>query len=408
MSKKFRSELLAPAGDLEKAMVALDYGADAVFVGAKSYSLRARASNFELEQIKTLIDYGHSLNKKVYLVTNVICHTPLLRAWLNFIQQVVALKPDGFICADPYIITYIKNHYPDAEIHISTQQSICNSKAAKFFKRNGASRVVLSRELTLEELELFVKNNNKLIEIEIFIHGAVCISYSGRCMMSNNFSLRDANVGGCAHACRWKYDILDDKFTNAPSKFTMSAKDMIQITNITKLMDLEIDSFKIEGRMKSVHYIATVVNAYKKAMDAYYRNEVFDLEALKKELQQAMNRMADVAWLDGAPNEQLMLYHDKQELVSQRFAFIIEEVLENNVYKITSKNNFKKDELFEVIGPKHEHFYSSIKSIYDLTKQVYIDQVITPNRLYLIEFNDSSVPLQIKDMARIVEQDECS
>lgn len=395
-----RSELLAPAGDLQKALIALDYGADAVFVGAKSYSLRARASNFELEQIKYLIDYAHSKNKKVYLVTNVICHTALLRPFPQFIKQVVDLNPDGFISADPYIINYLKKHYPQKEIHISTQQSICNSKAAKFFKRNTATRVVLSRELTIDELTLFMKNLNKAIEVEIFIHGAVCIAYSGRCMMSNNFSLRDANVGGCAHACRWQYDVRGYDLNNVPSKFSMSAKDMVQIINIKKLMQLEIDSFKIEGRMKSVHYIATVVNAYKKAMNAYYNNQEFNLEHLKQELQQAMNREADVAWLNGSPDHNLMLYHDKQEIVSQKFVFIVDEVYEDDSYLITSKNKFHKDEVFEIIGANHEHLYSSIKSIYDVLNDTMLDEVITPMKQYKISFN-SNIKLDVNDMGRI-------
>lgn len=401
-NSSFKSELLAPAGDLEKALIALDYGADAVFVGAKMFSLRARASNFEYEDIHNLINYAHEKNKKVYMVTNVICHTPLLRPFPDFIEKITSMNPDGFICADPYIINYLKKHYPNKEIHISTQQSICNSKAAKFFKRNTATRVVLSRELTMNELELFMKNLNKAIEVEIFIHGAVCIAYSGRCMMSNNFSLRDANVGGCAHACRWKYEVKEIDLNGVPSKFTMSAKDMVQILNITKLMDLEIDSFKIEGRMKSVHYIATVVNAYKKAMQAYENNQEFDMQALKQELDQAMNRLADVAWLNGAPSHELMLYHDKQEIVSQKFAFIIEAKLEDNKYLITSKNKFHKDDIFEIIGPNHEHLYSNMSYIYDTVKLTEIDEVITPMREYVVEFSQS-FNLDIKDIGRIKE-----
>lgn len=196
------NELLAPAGDLQKAYLALDYGADAVFLGAKAYSLRARASNFEYVDIQKIIEYAHSKNKKVYLVTNVICHNPLLKQLPDFMNTVTKFNADGYITADPFIIKYLRNNHPQAQIHISTQQSVCNSKAAKFWAKNGATRVVLAREVTLNELKALMHNLNGAIEVEIFIHGAVCISYSGRCMMSNNFSLRDANVGGCAQSCR--------------------------------------------------------------------------------------------------------------------------------------------------------------------------------------------------------------
>ncbi|MDE6477382.1 MAG: U32 family peptidase [Mycoplasmoidaceae bacterium] len=195
-------ELLSPAGDFNKGKFALNYGADAIYLGAKAYSLRARASNFDFDELAKIIDYAHSLNKKIYLVTNILCHNSHINSFDEFITKVIALKPDGFICADPFIINGIQKHTKDIEVHISTQQSICNSKAALFFKDNGASRVVLAREVAYQQIVDMIKNLNHAIDIEYFIHGALCIAYSGRCMISNNFSLRDSNVGGCSQSCR--------------------------------------------------------------------------------------------------------------------------------------------------------------------------------------------------------------
>lgn len=197
-----RIELLAPAGDLERAYYALAYGADAIYIGGKLFSLRARASNFEIKDIIEIVEAAHANHKKVYLVANIICHSFLLAEFDSFFKQLKDVKLDGIIVADPFIFSQLKLHYPQFELHVSTQQSITNSKAAAFWKRMGATRVVLAREMSLKEISALTITNQRKIQIEMFIHGAVCIAYSGRCMMSNYFSLRDANVGGCAQSCR--------------------------------------------------------------------------------------------------------------------------------------------------------------------------------------------------------------
>jgi putative protease len=195
-------ELLAPAGDLNRGKIALDFGADAIYLGAKAYSLRARASNFDYEQVAEISEYAHHLNRKIYLVSNIVCHNHMLEGFTNFINNVMQYKIDGFLCTDPFIIKKIKTNYPNVDIHISTQQSVTNSKSALFFARNGAKRIVTAREVSFKELIPMIKNVQKKIEIEIFCHGAVCIAYSGRCMLSSNYCLRDANNGGCAQSCR--------------------------------------------------------------------------------------------------------------------------------------------------------------------------------------------------------------
>lgn len=395
-----RTELLAPAGDMERAMIALDYGADAVFLGAKAYSLRAHASNFELSDIKKTIDYAHAQNKKVYLVTNILCHNALLKAAPEYIKKLVECDPDGFITADPYLVNLLRKEYPQKEIHISTQQSVCNSKAALFWKRNSATRVVLAREVAFDEMKALMQNLNNRVEIEIFIHGAVCISYSGRCMMSNNFSLRDANVGGCAQSCRWKYTVENTDIDNKSKFFTMSAKDMVQITNVQELMDLGVASFKIEGRMKSMHYVATVVNAYRKAMDRYYNNMDMSIDALSDELKKAANRDTDTAWMDGNPGYEKMLYHDETKRLAQNYVFVIQKKLGDGYYEILTKNHLAKSNRLEIIGPNHDNVYCYITEMKTKNNEV-LEVCPTPMSVLTVKF-DTDVELDYPDIARIV------
>ena len=395
-----QTELLAPAGDLQKAYIALDYGADAIFLGAKSYSLRAHASNFEINDIKEIINYAHSKNKKVYLVTNIICHNALIKSAHEFIGQLVECNPDGFITSDPFIINLLKNNFHQKNIHISTQQSVCNSKASLFWKRNGANRIVLAREVSYQELKLLLKNLNHEIEIEVFIHGAVCISYSGRCTMSNNFSLRDANVGGCAQSCRWKYKIENNDIHQKDKYFTMSAKDMVQINNISNLLDLGIASFKIEGRMKSLHYIATVVNTYRKAMDNYYHNYDINFSLLTSEINNAANRETDTAWYFGSPDQTKMLYHDEQKIVNQNYAFIIMNHC-NDFYEIQTKNKIYINQEIEIISPD---LPSPLKTKITFMKDVdnnLIDVCPTPMTKLFIQL-DTTITLNYPAIARIL------
>lgn len=400
-TNNFKTELLAPAGDLEKGYIALDYGADAIFLGAKSYSLRAHASNFDFSDIKQIIDYAHSKNKKVYLVTNIICHNTFIKPALDFMKKLVECNPDGFITADPFIVNLLHKNFPNKEIHISTQQSVCNSKSALFWKRNNATRVVLAREVTYNELKLMLENLNKQIEVEIFIHGAVCISYSGRCTMSNNFSLRDANTGGCAQSCRWKYVIENEDIKNKSKYFTMSAKDMVQINNISKLLDLGIESFKIEGRMKSLHYIATVVNAYRKAIDEYYDNSLDNLDELKEELDNAANRATDIAWFNPEPGPEKMLYHDVEKVVNQNYAFIFKSNNQNGYYQIMTKNKISVGDNIEIIGP---NLKNKIKTkIIALKNNDHVSISVCPTPMSLIYCKlDTNENLDYPNIARLI------
>lgn len=393
MNKKYH-ELLAPAGNFEKAEYALDFGADAIYIGPKAYSLRARSSNFDIDEIRKITNYAHSINKKVYVVLNIICHNIHLKNFEEYFKKISECKVDGIICADLFIISSIKKINPEMEIHISTQQSICNSKSSLFWKRNGASRVVLAREVSYENLKLITKKLKDLIEIEYFIHGAVCISYSGRCTMSNNFSYRDANIGGCAHSCRWLYNVEND---NIDYKFTMSAKDMALMPELTKLLELPIASFKIEGRMKSIYYIATIVSSYKKAMDEYEKTGKISHKWIE-EIKKAENRDTSLACFYNKGKEN-MLYVDKERKVKQIFAFLIESI-ENDCYIVVCKNYFDKTMNFETISYKHDSIKFSITEILDMDGNS-VEIANVPMRKYKIRINTER-KLDKRDLVRIL------
>ncbi len=390
MSNKLH-ELLAPAGNYEKALYALDCGADAIYIGPKAYSLRARASNFEIDEIKSITEYAHSQNKKVYVVLNILCHNVHLKNFPNYFKQISDCKVDGIICADSFIISQISEIDKNMEIHVSTQQSITNSKSALFWKRNNATRVVLAREVNYENLKMISNKLKDIIEIEFFIHGAVCISYSGRCTMSNNFSFRDANIGGCAHSCRWLYNIENEDIKN---KFTMSAKDMALIYDIEKLLDLDIASFKIEGRMKSIYYIASIVSAYRKAINQYKLDKIVS-DKTKLEVKKAENRQTSTACFYNSNFEQ-MLYDDHDKEVKQCFAFIVLEKI-NDYYIIECKNNFNKEMNFECISFSHDPFEFKILEIKD-EEGNYLDVANKPSKKYYIKIDNNE--LSKKDIVR--------
>lgn len=387
MKKIVKSEVLAPAGDYEKAVTAFDYGADAVFLGAKAYSLRSQASNFFMKDIKATCDYAHKHNKKVYVAVNVICHNALLKGLEKFMKELVATGVDALIVADPYIIDFVSTHYPKLELHLSTQQSVTNSAAARFWKKNKVSRVVLAREVSIKELELLMHNLNNEVEIEYFIHGAVCISFSGRCMMSNNWSLRDANVGGCAQSCRWRFELTNEKQTKKyTNQFTMSPKDMMLVNDIQTLMKLGVASFKIEGRMRSLNYVATVTKAYRQAVDLHYSNKKqTTLQAIKKDLKYAENRLTGSAFSKGDPKIKEMLYHEHERKLKQKFIFIVHKK-QNNWIIVNSRNLFKKNQKISIFGPNDKYDDLKITKIKD-KHQNEIDVANKPMDTYYVQLN---------------------
>lgn len=361
-----RVELLAPAGSLESLKWAILYGADAVYVGGPSFGLRANALNFSLEELEEGIQFAHQKNKKVYVTVNIVMHekeTKELETYLKALEQV---KADAIIVSDPAIIAFAKKH-TSLELHVSTQQSTLNYLGASFLKKIGASRIVLAREATKEDIKDIMQHVP--IEIETFIHGAMCASFSGRCVLSNYFTARDSNRGGCSQICRWDFDLLEDgEKIEGEKPFTFCTKDLSMIEKIPEMIELGISSFKIEGRMRSIYYIATVVSAYRKVIDAYYEKRLTKelIQQEKKVLDRVANRESTVQFFDGYYGKDCQYYNGRFELSNQDFLGIVLEYDEKkNLAKIEQRNYFKVGDLVEFFGPNDFVNILKIEHIYD-------------------------------------------
>ena len=361
-----RVELLAPAGSLESLKWAILYGADAVYVGGPSFGLRANALNFSLEELEEGIQFAHQKNKKVYVTVNIVMHekeTKELETYLKALEQV---KADAIIVSDPAIIAFAKKH-TSLELHVSTQQSTLNYLGARFLKKIGASRIVLAREATKEDIKDIMQHVP--IEIETFIHGAMCASFSGRCVLSNYFTARDSNRGGCSQICRWDFDLLEDgEKIEGEKPFTFCTKDLSMVEKIPEMIELGISSFKIEGRMRSIYYIATVVSAYRKVIDAYYENRLTKelIQQEKKVLDRVANRESTVQFFDGYYGKDCQYYNGRFELSNQDFLGIVLEYDEKkNLAKIEQRNYFKVGDLVEFFGPNDFVNILKIEHIYD-------------------------------------------
>ncbi len=358
-------ELLAPAGDLEKLKVAILYGANAVFIGGLQFSLRSRASNFTLEDIKEACDFAHQHNAKIHVTCNIVMHEKDTDGVIEYLQALDRCGVDAVIASSIYILKMVVLH-TKMEAHVSTQASTSNALAVEFYESIGAKRAVLARELSLDEIEKIKKASN--IEIECFIHGGMCVSYSGRCMLSNNMTNRDANRGGCAHSCRWTYDLIHDNkiYNQEGDYFAMSSKDLCAIEAIPRLMDIGVDSFKIEGRMKSLHYIATVVNAYRRIIDEYEANhEVKDFNLYKNAIAKAENRLTSTGFLFHKPTIDEELYDLNLTVPTKEFIGIVRSYDKNTKMVIVEQRNyFTPFSTIEVFTPTNT-FNLKIEEIYD-------------------------------------------
>ena len=359
------AELLAPAGDLEKLKTALLYGADAVFIGGQSFSLRARASNFSLDDMKEATAFAHKLGKKVYVTTNIIPHHEDFDGLLEYLKGLESAHVDAIITASPYIVdTALKQ--TSLEVHLSTQQSAINARTVNFWYKKGVKRIVLGRELDKHQIKELKEQTEA--DIEVFIHGGMCMSYSGRCSLSDNMTGRDANRGGCAHSCRWQYEILDGKEKINDTYFSMSSKDLEAIEQIPFLIDANIASLKIEGRMKSLHYIATVVSTYRKLIDEYLAtNQIKDYEPYIKAMEKAENRLASHGYLEGMPGVEQQLYNMRSETPNQLFIGLVKSYDKESGYAmIEQRNYFENGENVEVLMPSGKEIQFKIEEIYDV------------------------------------------
>ena len=358
-------ELLAPAGDLEKLKMAVLYGADAVFIGGRQFSLRSRASNFTIEEIEAGCRFAHEHKAKVHVTCNIVMHEQDTNGILAYLKALEKAGVDCIIASSPAIIRLVATK-TNMEAHVSTQTSVLNAEAVAFYKQLGASRVVLARELSIQELASI--RLQTALDLEVFIHGGLCASYSGRCMLSNNMTNRDANRGGCAHSCRWNYDLFSEQKKVNPDGdfFSMSSKDLCAIRQLPQLMALGINSFKIEGRMKSLHYIATVVACYRHLIDEINQTgTVRDFTVYEKEIAKAENRPTSSGLLLSNATVDTQLYDLSQEMPSKDFiGIVLGYDPSSKMVEVEQRNFFLPDQTLEVFGPNRT-FLLSIKEIYD-------------------------------------------
>lgn len=348
-------ELLAPAGDLLKAKIAYLYGADAVYVGGKNFSLRARASNFTLDDLKELCLFKNNLQKKLYVTLNIIPHMSDLFGLTEYIKALDEMGVDAVIVSSTYILKKVVEISKNMEAHVSTQKSVLNLASIEYYKRLGATRVVLARELSINEIEELALNSP--LELEVFIHGGMCSSFSGHCVLSNHMTNRDANRGGCAHSCRWNYSLVKNG-EELPNIYNIAAKDLMAVPFIPKLIDLNISSLKIEGRLKSAYYLACVIRSYRMLIDKYYNVENLvekDFDEVYNEVKKCENRETSIGFLNGIPTVNEQLYDNHTEIPTQEFiAFILEKPVDGWCI-IEQRNNFKIGEEVEIITPTNTY-----------------------------------------------------
>ncbi|MCR4434611.1 MAG: U32 family peptidase [Clostridiales bacterium] len=365
-------ELLAPAGSLEKLKMAVIYGADAVYIGGEEYSLRAYADNFDRQDMREGIKFAHLHGKKVYVTLNIIPHNEDLKAMPAYVKEIEELGADAVILSDPGVYSLVKENAAGMEIHLSTQANNTNWKSAEFWYRHGIKRVILARELSLKEIGEIRENTPEGLELEIFVHGAMCISYSGRCLLSNYMAGRDSNRGLCAHPCRWKYYLMEEKrpgeymsvYENERGTFIYNSKDLCMIEYIPQIIESGVSSLKIEGRMKSSFYVATVVKAYREAIDAYYDNPGnyrFNRNWLE-EISKASHREYTTGFYLGKPTGEDQIYHTSSYIREYDFIGLVKAYDEaTGIAEVEQRNRMFCGEEMEVVRPKGPFYVQKIK-----------------------------------------------
>ncbi|MBR4053439.1 MAG: U32 family peptidase [Clostridia bacterium] len=332
MTKRTKPEILSPAGNPEKLRFAVDYGADAVYCALERFGMRRAADNFTKESLASAIAYAHEKGRKVYLTVNVMPHEGEFGELPRFIAEADELKPDAYIVSDPGVMDCIKANAKNPELHLSTQASTVNAAACRFWHRQGVKRIVLARELSLAEIKAIRKNVPEELELEAFVHGAMCVSYSGRCLLSNYFAGRDANGGACAQPCRWKYYVHEEKRPedvisaeqDAYGTYLFSSKDLCMIDHIGELAEAGLDSLKIEGRVKSAYYTAAVTNAYRMALDDYYDGKPFD-PAYMAEVESVSHREYATGYFYGNPHENANIVGNNVYLKDRAFLAVVKD-----------------------------------------------------------------------------------
>ncbi|MDD3392336.1 MAG: U32 family peptidase [Bacilli bacterium] len=396
-----KPELLAPAGDLERLKWAIIYGADAVYIGGPAFGLRANATNFSFEDIKEGVIFAHSRGKRVHVTINIVLHNKETTLLIEYLKKIASLGVDAIIVSDPTVIYLAKKH-TNLEIHLSTQQSTLNKEAICFWEKEGVTRVVLGRETAKEDIIDIINNTN--VEIESFIHGAMCASYSGRCVLSNFLTARDANRGGCSQICRWDFKLSDEnkKSLSGEKDFTLCAKDLTMLKYIPEMIDIGISSFKIEGRMRSIYYIATVVNIYRRVIDEYCHNPKhyqYNKE-YERILSNCANRESITQFYDGNYYSDCQYYNGREEMSNQDFlGVILDYDKSTSLATIEQRNYFKKGDIVEIFGPEIATKTLVIDEIYDENDNQ-IDIVRHPKQIVKIRINEQIYPNNLMRIKR--------
>ncbi len=390
-------ELLAPSGDLNRLKIAILYGADAIYIGGKDFNLRSNAINFTIDEIREACSFAHKYNKKVYLTLNIFFHNEDTENIEEYIKKVVDCKIDAFIVSDPYIISYIKDNYPSVEVHLSTQNSTTNYKAVEYFKKERVDRVVLARELSKDEIKEIIDKTG--LDIEVFIHGAMCTCLSGRCALSNYITRRDANRGGCAQVCRFNLQ------TNEEKDFTMASKDLNMTTHIKDLIEIGVRSLKIEGRMRSPYYIATVISTYRKIIDSYYDNSLTEekLAEYNERLKVVANRASSTHFFTKEADETDQYFSGRNEFSNQDYlGLIIDYDNANKCLVLKERNYFKVGDKVEIFTPDFKFYNYTVEKIYDENMNS-LDVARHPEQILKLPFKES---LPQYSMIRMLEKKE--
>lgn len=403
-------ELLIPASNLEVLKIAVKFGADAVYIGGEAFGLRAKAKNFSKEDMREGIEFAHAHNVKVYVTANILAHNYDLDGVREYFKELAETKPDALIIADPGVFAIAKEVVGGMELHISTQANNTNYMTYQFWHKLGAKRVVSARELSLQEIKEIRANIPDDLEIESFIHGAMCMSYSGRCLLSNFFTGRDANRGECTHPCRWKYSVVEEKrpgeyfpvYENDRGSYIFNSKDLCMIEYIPEILDAGIDSLKIEGRMKTALYVATVARTYRKAIDDYMESPdkyKANLEWYKQEIGKCTYRQFTTGFYFGKPTEETQIYDNNVYVKEYTYLGIVGEKNEAGLYQIEQRNKFSVGQKIEVMKPNGDNIEVIVKQIMDEEGNE-VENAPHPKQILFI---DLGIELNQYDILRVKE-----
>ena len=398
-----KMELLAPAGDLEKLKIAVIYGADAVYFGGEFFSLRAGAGNLNIDEIREGVDFAHEHGAKAYMTLNIFAHNDDIEPLCAYLEKIKEIPIDAFIISDPGVIMLVREIIPQAEIHLSTQANMTNYVTAKFWEAQGVKRIVIARELTFSEIKKLRSEMPESMELEAFVHGAMCISYSGRCLLSNFMIERDANRGMCAHPCRWKYTLMEEKRPGEyfpieeddRGTYILNSRDLCMIEHIPELAEAGIMSAKIEGRMKSIFYVATIVSAYRRAIDEYYKdpeNYKFNPEWLS-ELKKVSHREFTTGFYFDKPTNKDQNYQTSAYTRDYSFTGLVRSYDHKTGYAIVEqRNKMSIGEEIEVFGPNTDFYKQTLTEMYDLETGEPATSAPHPQQMLKIKLDKPAAP----------------